>query len=147
MFQFVFKKFDELTPRELYAILQLRNEVFVVEQNCIFQDADNKDQPSYHFMMWDDDLLAGYTRLVPAGIAYEFPSIGRVVTSPKRRGSGVGKLLMEKSIEETEKLFGKTPIRLGAQLYLKKFYESFGFKQSGDVYDEDGIDHIEMTRG
>ena len=146
MFQFVLKKFDELSPHELYAILQLRNEVFVVEQNCVFQDADNKDQPSYHLMMWDNDLLTGYTRLVPPGVAYEFPSIGRVVTSPKKRRSGAGKLLMEKSIEETEKLFGKTSIRLGAQVYLKKFYESFGFKQSGEVYDEDGIDHIEMTR-
>src|SRR5215471_10427964 len=111
MFQFVLKKFEELTPHELYAILQLRNEVFVVEQNCVFQDADNKDQLSYHFMMWDDDLLAGYTRLVPPGIAYEFPSIGRVVTSPKKRRGGAGKLLMEKSIEEIEKLFGKSSIR------------------------------------
>jgi ElaA protein len=90
--------------------------------------------------------LAGYTRLVPPGIAYKFPSIGRVVTAPQKRSSGIGKLLMQKSIEETEKLFGKSSIRLGAQLYLKKFYESFGFKQSSDVYDEDGIDHIEMTR-
>jgi ElaA protein len=146
MLKFILKKFDDLTPHELYATLQLRNEVFVVEQNCVFQDADNKDQLSYHLMAWDDELLAGYTRIVPPGVAYEFPSIGRVVTSPKKRRTGIGKLLMQKSIEETEKLFGKNSIRLGAQLYLKKFYELFGFQQSGDVYDEDGIEHIEMTR-
>jgi ElaA protein len=120
--------------------------VFVVEQNCVFQDADNKDQPSYHFMLWDDDLLAGYTRLVPPGIAYEFASIGRVVTSPQRRRTGIGKILIQKSIEEIEKLYGKSSIKLGAQLYLKKFYEAFGFIQSGEIYLEDGIQHIEMTR-
>ena len=146
MLEFILKKFDELTPYELYAILQLRNEVFVVEQNCVFQDADNKDQPSYHLMAWDGDALAGYTRLVPPGVAYEFPSIGRVITSPQKRRTGIGKILMQKSIEETEKLFGKNSIRLGAQLYLKKFYELFGFQQTSDVYDEDGIEHIEMTR-
>ncbi len=140
------KKFDSLTPHELYTILRLRTEVFVVEQTCIFQDMDNKDQPSYHLMGWEKDNLIAYTRLVPPGISYNEPSIGRVVTSPAARGSGIGKLLMEKSIEETNRLYGKTPIKLGAQLYLKRFYESLGFSQSSDVYDEDGIDHIEMIR-
>ena len=140
------KKFDSLTPHELYTILRLRTEVFVVEQTCIFQDMDNKDQSSYHLMGWEKDDLVAYTRLVPPGISYNEPSIGRVVTSPAARGSGIGKLLMEKSIEEINRLYGKTPIKLGAQLYLKKFYESLGFRQSSDVYDEDGIDHIEMIR-
>jgi|SRR5688572_10654164 ElaA protein len=139
------KKFDELTPAELYAILRLRTEVFVVEQNCVFQDMDNKDQQCWHLMGWNGDLIA-YTRLVPAGISYEYPSIGRVVTSPSVRGSGMGKLVMEKSIEELTGLFGRSVIRIGAQLYLKEFYRSFGFEQSSEVYDEDGIDHIEMTR-
>src|SRR5216117_629757 len=103
MIRWILKKFDELSPHELYAILQLRNEVFVVEQNCVFQDADNKDQSSYHLMAWDDELLVGYTRLVPPGIAYEFPSIGRVVSSPQKRRRGIAKLLMQKSIEESEK--------------------------------------------
>ena len=94
MIEWKCKHFKELTVYELYDIMRLRNEVFVVEQNCVFQDADNKDKSSYHLMMWDDDLLAGYTRLVPPGVAYEFPSIGRVVTSPKKRRSGAGKLLM-----------------------------------------------------
>jgi ElaA protein len=107
---------------------------------------DNKDQSSYHLMGWKKEMLVAYTRLVPPGISYQEPSIGRVVTSPAARGSGIGKLLMEKSIEEVIHLYGKTPIRLGAQLYLKNFYESLGFKQVSDVYDEDGIDHIEMLR-
>lgn len=151
MITWTVKKFDDLIPHELYAILRLRSEVFVVEQNCVFQDMDNKDQLCYHLMGWqntpDQSMeLITYTRLVPPGVSYDFPSIGRVVTSPATRGSGMGKLLMEKGIEELENLFGKRPIKIGAQLYLKAFYESLGFKQSSNIYDEDGIDHIEMIR-
>ncbi|MEO5999994.1 MAG: GNAT family N-acetyltransferase [Chitinophagaceae bacterium] len=137
-------KFDELTLRQLYAIFQLRIEVFIVEQNCPFQDADNKDSEGYHLMGWKDNLLAAYTRLLPPGISYKEPSIGRVVTSPKARGGGLGKELMQRSIDECYRLFGKTPIKIGAQLYLKRFYELYGFRQDSDIYDEDGIDHIEM---
>lgn len=146
MITWTIKKFDELTPHELYAALRLRSEVFVVEQNCVFLDIDNKDQSSYHLMGWKDDKLLAYTRLVPPGIAYKEPSIGRVVTSPSARGEGMGKEVMEKSIEEAGRLFGKVSIKIGAQLYLKKFYTAFGFQQSSDIYEEDGIDHIEMTR-
>lgn len=140
------KKFEDLTPQELYAILQLRTEVFVVEQNCVFQDMDGKDVHCHHIMGWDGEKLIATSRIVPPGIAYEFPSIGRVVTSPSARGQSAGRTLMNNSIEELIKLYGNSTIRIGAQLYLKKFYESFGFEQSGDVYDEDGIDHIQMTR-
>ena len=140
------KKFEELSPGELYAILRLRSEVFVVEQTCVFQDMDNKDQFSYHLMGWKNNELVAYTRLIPPGISYEQASIGRVVTAPAARSKGAGKLLMEKSIAVLENLFGKVPVRIGAQLYLKKFYSSFGFEQSSEVYDEDGIDHIEMIR-
>lgn len=146
MLTWVLKQFDELDPHELYALLRLRSEVFVVEQNCVFLDLDNKDQSSYHLMGWRDNKLVAYTRLVPPGVAYEQPSIGRVVTSPSARAEGMGKLLMEQSISEAEKLFGRVPIRIGAQVYLKKFYTSLGFEQSSDIYDEDGIDHIEMIR-
>jgi ElaA protein len=146
MLSWTLKPFANLTPGELYSILRLRSEVFVVEQNCVFQDMDNKDQQSHHLMGWQDNKLVAYTRLVPPGISYEYPSIGRVVTSPLVRNSGAGKQLVQKSIEEMVRLFGTTPIRIGAQLYLKKFYSSFGFRQSSDIYDEDGIDHIEMTR-
>ncbi|MEP6728409.1 MAG: GNAT family N-acetyltransferase, partial [Bacteroidota bacterium] len=143
MITWICKPFNELTADELYAILQLRNEVFVVEQNCVFQDADNKDQPSFHLMGWDTKLVA-YTRLVPAGIAYEEPSIGRVVTSITARGSGTGRMLMQQSITECRKLFGNGIIRIGAQLYLKDFYTSLGFIPTGGIYPEDGIDHIQM---
>jgi ElaA protein len=140
------KKFDDLSPRQVYAILQLRNEVFVVEQNCVFQDADDKDQNSYHLMGFDNNKLVAYTRLVPAGEIYELPSIGRVVTSPSARGTGAGRELMRESIAAVENLFGIQPIKIGAQLYLRKFYESFGFQQASDVYLEDGIEHIYMIR-
>ncbi|GAC1451125.1 MAG: GNAT family N-acetyltransferase [Chitinophagaceae bacterium] len=138
------KPFNELTPSELYAILQLRNEVFVVEQNCVFQDADNKDQASHHLMGWQQSVLMAYTRLVPPGTAYAEPSIGRVVTNITGRGSGIGRQLMLQSITECRKLFGNRTIRIGAQLYLEKFYRSLGFVPEGGMYPEDGIPHIQM---
>ncbi|HRE37757.1 MAG TPA: GNAT family N-acetyltransferase [Chitinophagaceae bacterium] len=144
--EWILKKFEELTPHELYTIMQLRNEVFVVEQNCVYQDADNKDRYSFHLMGWKEDKLIAYTRLIPAGTAYAEPSIGRVVTSPSARGTGAGRELMEHSIDTIYKLFGKQPIRIGAQLYLKKFYSSIGFEPTGDIYLEDGIEHIEMVK-
>lgn len=146
MITWILKPFDSLTVNELYAILRLRSEVFVVEQNCVFQDMDKKDQQCHHMMGWKGNLLAAYTRLVPPGISYEQASIGRVVTSPLARGGGLGKTLMEKSMEELTNLYGPGIIKIGAQLYLKKFYQSFGFKQIDDIYDEDGIDHIHMIK-
>ena len=140
------KKFTELTPYELYDALQLRNEVFVVEQNCVFQDADDKDQNSYHLFGYHQNKLVAYTRLVPPGISYNEASIGRVVTSHTVRGTGAGKKLMQQSIDYTYQLFGVHPIKIGAQLYLKKFYEGFGFVQVGDSYLEDGIPHIYMLK-
>ena len=138
------KKFDELTVAELYAILQLRNEVFVLEQNCPYQDADNKDQKSLHFMGWDGGTLVAYSRIIPQGISYTEASIGRVVTNPKYRGIGAGKQLMQLSISNTLQQFNCTQIKIGAQLYLKKFYEALGFVQCSDQYLEDNIPHIEM---
>ena len=144
--QWHLKKFELLTPYQLYSILQLRNEVFVVEQNCVFQDADDKDQNSYHLMGFDNDRLVAYTRLVPPGEIYPEASVGRVVTSPKVRKSGAARELMKQSIDEVYNLFGIRPIKIGAQLYLKKFYESLGFQQIGEVYLEDGIEHIYMIK-
>jgi len=144
MITWTWKKFDDLTPHELYAILQLRSEVFVVEQQCIFQDIDDKDQLSYHVMGREGASLLAYTRLVPPGISYTEPSVGRVVTSPRARKSGLGRELMLYSIEQCRTLFGPLPIRIGAQLYLKKFYGSLGFQPEGDIYLEDGIQHVEM---
>jgi len=143
-----YKPFKDLTNIELYQILQLRNEVFIVEQNCPFQDLDNKDFKCFHLIGFDTDSqkVLAYTRIVPAGISYEEASIGRVVTSPLARGGGVGRTLMQKSIELLEEIYGGVPIKIGAQLYLKKFYESFGFEQVEDIYLEDGIEHILMVR-
>jgi len=140
----ILKEFAELSTTELYAILQLRNEVFVVEQNCPYQDADNKDRQSFHCMGWDGDVLAAYTRIIPAGISYTEASIGRVVTSPGYRGLGAGKQLMELSISKTFDLFKTATIKIGAQVYLKKFYEGLGFVQCSEEYLEDNIPHIEM---
>lgn len=140
------KTFQALTPHELYAIVRLRNEVFVVEQNCVFQDADNKDQEAHHLMIWGDDgTLVAYARLLPPGVSYAEMSIGRVVSSPAQRRTGAGKLLMRTAIDTCRQLFGPTPIRIGAQLYLQQFYASFGFVPEGDIYLEDGIEHIEMV--
>ncbi|WP_337044793.1 GNAT family N-acetyltransferase [Emticicia sp. 17c] len=138
--------FNDLSLNELYEILALRQEVFIVEQNCPFQDADGKDQQAYHFMLLDDahNLLA-YTRLFAYGVYYEgYASIGRVVSSPKARGKGVGRILMQKSIEEINRLFGRVPIKIGAQRYLEDFYQSLGFQPTGNHYIEDGIPHTYM---
>lgn len=140
------KTFDELSLNELYQILQLRQEVFIVEQDCPYLDADDKDQKSSHQCAYDStgDLIA-YTRLVPKGVSYEkYISIGRVLTAQKARGKGLGRPLMHHSIENARKLFGESPIKISAQNHLRKYYNSLGFISVGDVYDEDGIPHIAM---
>jgi ElaA protein len=138
--------FSALTPQQLYEILQLRNEVFVVEQNCVFQDADGKDPESLHLMGRDESgKLIAYTRLLPKGLAYpDYASIGRVVTSPAARRIGLGTPLMKKSIEILYQLFGEQDIKIGAQAYLIHFYTSLGFRDIGKPYLEDGIPHLEM---
>ena len=142
------KHFKELNTTELYQILQLRNEVFIVEQHCPFQDLDDKDLKCYHLIGFDTESqkVMAYTRIVPAGISFEEASIGRVITSPLARKGGIGKQLMKKSIELLEELYGGVSIKIGAQLYLIKFYESFGFQQVEEVYLEDGIEHILMIK-
>jgi ElaA protein len=143
----IFKRFDELTPYELYKIIWLRNEVFVVEQNCVYQDADHKDPKSWHLMgMNDQNELMAYCRILPPGLSYVEPSIGRVLTNPAVRKEGAGKILMQNGIEKCFELFGPVNIKIGAQLYLLKFYSSLGFEKSGEIYLEDGIEHIEMIR-
>lgn len=140
------KKFHELSPLELYEILKLRSEVFVVEQNCVFLDMDDRDQMAHHLQGRINGQLAAVVRILPPGLAYEEPSIGRVVSSPLFRRKGVGIELMKKAIEETISLYGQVAIKIGAQLYLKKFYESFGFVQCSETYLEDDIPHIKMIR-
>lgn len=141
------KAFDELTVHELYEVLRLRSEIFVVEQNCAYQDLDNSDQKALHLMGRNDDgILVAYTRLFGPGIKYAEASIGRVITSSLARGTGAGRQLMEKSIAAVEEAYGKGPIKIGAQQYLQRFYTSLGFEQTSDTYMEDGIPHIEMVR-
>ena len=147
---FVCKHFDDLHLRELYAAIVLRQEVFVVEQNCPYLDADGiRDFEAHHLFCYDEaQQLVAYTRLIPEGISYEgYTSIGRVINASSVRGTGIGKKLMEKSIEEIRRLFGdQYPIKIGAQQYLEKFYGSLGFAQSGEGYLEDDIPHIPMVR-
>ncbi len=140
------KPFNELSTIELYEILYLRQEVFIVEQNCPYQDCDRKDFNSLHLMGWSEkcELLA-YSRIVEPGISYDEVSIGRVITKPGYRKFGFGKLLIEESIKVIEMHYGKVPIRIGAQSYLLKFYAAFGF-ETMEPYLEDGIPHHIMLR-
>lgn len=140
------KSFQELSTDELYAILKLRSEVFVVEQNCPYQDMDYKDQKCFHLMVYDGDILAAYCRLLPARVSYEEISIGRVISAPSHRGTGMGKIVMQLGIRYCEELFGAGPIRIGAQVYAKPFYEALGFVAEGEEYLEDDIPHVEMVR-
>lgn len=141
------KTFEELTTAELYAILRLRSEVFIIEQNCAYQDLDNSDQKALHLMGTDDSgQLLAYTRIFAPGIKFTEASIGRAVTSPLARGKGAGRELMERSISELQQHYGKIPIKIGAQQYLQRFYTSLGFEQISDTYLEDNIPHIEMLR-
>lgn len=139
-------QFDELTPTELYQLLRLRSEVFVVEQQCIFLDMDNKDQQCWHLLGWHGQHLVAATRLVPPGISYDEMSIGRVVNAPGARKLGIGRALMKRSAEACYELWGEAPIRIGAQRYLESFYQSLGYEIAGEPYLEDGIPHVEMLK-
>jgi len=144
---FELKHFKDLNIDKLYAILRLRQRVFVLEQHCAFVDCDNLDQHSWHLMCYDGDTLAAYCRLLPAGVAYEgYVSIGRVVSDPALRRHGYGRVIMTEALKHCAELFGTSPLKIGAQLYLKRFYESYGFTAVGDVYIEDDIEHVHMVR-
>ena len=138
--------FDELTVAELYAVLQLRSEVFVVEQACIFQDMDGADAQAMHLLGSLRGTLVAYARCFEAGIKFAEASIGRIVTSPGVRGSGAGHALVEKAIACLCVSSGAPAIRIGAQARLSDFYRQHGFELSGPAYLEDGIAHIEMLR-
>ena len=139
--------FEELTLVQLYKIMKLRQEVFVVEQNCPYLDADDKDQESFHLVSWDKQGAAvAYVRLLPKGVSYEkYASIGRVVTSKSIRGSGGGKKLMQEALVWSEKLFPGAPLKISAQSYLLKFYRELGFQPVGEEYLEDDIPHWAMV--
>lgn len=142
-----FRPFFEYGLSEFYEILQLRSKVFVVEQNCVYQDLDYKDQEAIHLCGKDQNgILMAYCRIFPPGIYFEECCIGRVVTYPEARGSGFGKSLMKEAISYIEKHWPEEDIRISGQLYLKIFYESLGFHQVSEIYLEDGIPHIAMLR-
>ena len=143
--------FDALSPSDLYRVLQRRAEVFVVEQHCVFQDMDGRDAEALHLLGEATEPPAGaallaYARLLPPATAFAEASIGRVVTAPSTRGSGLGHALMRESIAELHRQWGHQAIRIGAQSHLQAFYGQHGFEPSGDLYLEDGIEHIEMVR-
>jgi len=144
--EFLVKKFKELTIDQLYAILQLRSEVFVVEQDCVYQDLDFKDQKALHIFGLKNKKIVAYTRIFKPGDYFEEASIGRVVVSDTERKFGYGYDLMKASITAVQQEFNTVKITISAQVYLTKFYNSLDFKKVGEEYLEDGIPHIEMIR-
>jgi ElaA protein len=144
---FKIKRFNELSTVELYSLLQLRSEVFVVEQNCVYQDIDGKDEKAIHLIGEDNGKIVAYARLFKPAAYFEQSSIGRVVVKESYRDKKLGHLLMREAIRVIETHFEETKITISAQLYLKKFYESHGFVQTSEMYLEDDIPHIEMKKG
>jgi ElaA protein len=140
------KTFNELSLKELYSVLQLRSEVFVVEQDCVYQDIDGKDETALHILGKEGDKLVAYTRCFKPGDYFEEAAIGRVIVKEGYRKYGYGHEIMKASIEEIKKRYHTEKIKLSAQQYLTAFYESHGFKQIGEGYLEDGIPHIAMVR-
>lgn len=138
--------FPQLTAAHLYTILRLRSEVFVVEQNCIYQDMDGFDQLALHLCGMNGDRLACYARLLAPGVKYPGASVGRVVTSPDSRATGLGRELMQQAVKQCQQHWPAAAITISAQHHLEKFYHSLGFATVSEPYMEDGIPHIEMTR-
>lgn len=138
------KSFANLSLYELYAIMKLRSEIFVVEQNCVYLDPDGKDLDAMHMMGWENNRLVAYTRILPPGTSYEEASIGRVATAIEIRKGGWGRELMKHSIHHAQMMYDNAPIRISAQAHLQDFYVSLGFVAEGETYLEDGIPHVEM---
>lgn len=138
------KKFDELTAYELYEILKLRAEVFVVEQDCVYQDLDDKDKQAYHLFLQDGSEVVAVLRILPENVSYEDMAIGRVIVKKSHRGQGISRVMMHKAIDFIVNDLGKSRIKISGQAYLVDFYQSFGFKKVSDCYLEDGIDHFEF---
>jgi ElaA protein len=150
MIEWQWSSFDALSKDDVYEILQRRQEVFVVEQNCVFQDIDCIDQQAFHLLGWKSDdgkrQLVAYLRCVLPGVKYPELSLGRVLSTSVVRGTGIGRDMMTQALHHTEQEFPGLRIRISAQQYLETFYRSFGFETTSAPYDEDGIPHIEMLR-
>jgi len=145
--QWILKKFNDLTVNEFHDILQLRINIFIVEQNCPYPELDDKDKIAFHLLgINKENKIIAYTRIFKPGDYYKEAAFGRVVVHQEYRNQKIGSQLVKQTIIETHKLFGNTNIKIGAQTYLKNFYQSFGFQQVGDDYIEDGIPHIHMVK-
>lgn len=143
--EIIVKHFSELTARELHSIYKLRVAVFVVEQNCPYQDVDDLDLDAMHVMLWNDDELVGYVRVLAPGTMFrDSAAIGRVIAAKRRMG--IGSKVMREGIAAVQRLYGRMPIKIEAQCYAVPFYESLGFKVISDVFLEDGIPHVIMLR-
>lgn len=140
------KTFEELDLHELYELLRLRSEVFVVEQDCVYQDIDGKDEKALHVLGYENEKLVAYTRVFSPGVYFSEAAIGRVVVRENNRKNSYGHEILEASVNAIEERFGTKRIKLSAQTYLTKFYESHGFVQTGEGYLEDGIPHIAMVK-
>lgn len=138
--------FEDLDTRQLYQLLQLRSEVFVLEQNCVYQDIDGKDQKALHVLGFENEKLVAYTRIFPPGVYFKEAAIGRVVVKEGHRKRNFGHQILKASIKAVKTHFQTEEIKLSAQTYLTAFYESHGFKQIGEGYLEDGIPHIAMLK-
>lgn len=140
------KTFSELTSHELYDILHLRSEVFVVEQDCVYQDIDYKDQKALHVLGFKNNRLVAYTRIFKPGDYFDEASIGRVLVKENERRHKYGYDIMNASIQAVQQYYNKTTIKISAQTYLKKFYNNLGFYEKGEEYLEDGIPHVGMIK-
>jgi len=150
MIKWQWSSFEELSLHELYEVSKVRQAIFVVEQDCVYQDADGLDQVAWHLIGWDEDTgmkkIVAYLRVVFPGKKFPEPSIGRVLVTPESRKKGLGKQLTSEAIARIADEYPNAAIRISAQQYLEKFYSEFGFKTVSKPYEEDGIPHIEMLR-
>ena len=150
MIEWQWSSFEALSKDDLYEIMERRQEVFVVEQNCVFQDIDRVDQQAFHLLGWmqvgAQRQLVAYMRCVFPGVKYPEVSLGRVLSTSVVRGTGIGREMMVQAIDNAERQFPGLRIRISAQHYLEAFYRSFGFETTSEPYDEDGIPHVEMLR-
>lgn len=145
-FRWEISTFDALSNNSLYRAMRLRQEVFVVEQNCIYPDLDGLDQESIHMLCWRDTQLLAYQRCLPPGLSYTESALGRIVVARAGRGHKLGRELVQRGIDHNIKAWPQSNIKVGAQAYLRSFYESLGFAALGEEYIEDGIAHIHMLR-
>jgi ElaA protein len=143
-------RFNQLSLDDLYAVVRLREAVFIIEQNCPYPDADGRDPRAWHLLGWKkyggDRKLVAYARVFEPGIRYEEASVGRVVTAPEVRGTGLGKMLMAEALRRIESLVPDQPVKIAAQRRLENFYLGFGFRTISAPYEEDGIIHVDMIR-